>query len=187
METRLKERLVGAIALVTIVVIVVPELLTGPRPPPMPTPAVGAAPVRTVTIDLAVPERGAISHAPFPAAAPAAPRTATPPTASPSTGPSDATATPVGAAATTPAASGAASAPASVSTATGTEAAVAEQAARPSAAPATEVAPPRPAAAAHGTTGWVVQLGSFAARGNAERLATGLRTKGYAAFVAEFR
>jgi dihydrofolate synthase/folylpolyglutamate synthase len=31
METRIKERLVGAIALVAIVVVVVPELLTGPR------------------------------------------------------------------------------------------------------------------------------------------------------------
>ncbi|HXQ31279.1 MAG TPA: SPOR domain-containing protein [Steroidobacteraceae bacterium] len=187
METRFKERLIGAIALVTIVVIVVPELLTGPHPPSAPTPASGATPVRTVTIDLAAPERGAISHAPTSTAAasvPAATPAGGPPTSPPSTGP---TAAPGGGSVLTvqPTASGPPpAAPAPATAAPGTGAPGSEQAA-PTAAP--PVAPPAPAVAARAATGWVVQLGSFAGRGNAERLATSLRAKGYAAFVAEFR
>ena len=53
MDTRIKERLVGAIVLVAIVVIVVPELLTGQRSAPTPASAPGTVPLRTVTIDLA--------------------------------------------------------------------------------------------------------------------------------------
>jgi cell division septation protein DedD len=60
MEQRIKERLVGAVALVAIVVIVVPELLTGPRPPAA-VPAAEAG-LHTVTIDLAAGERGAITR-----------------------------------------------------------------------------------------------------------------------------
>jgi DedD protein len=33
--------------------------------------------------------------------------------------------------------------------------------------------------------GWLVQVGSFASRGNADRLARELKRKGYGAFVAE--
>ena len=40
---------------------------------------------------------------------------------------------------------------------------------------------------AAGAEGWVVQLGSFASKDNAESLAKGLRAKGYRAFVSEFR
>jgi DedD protein len=40
---------------------------------------------------------------------------------------------------------------------------------------------------AAGADGWVVQLGSFASRDNADALAKGLRAKGYRAFVSEFR
>jgi DedD protein len=35
--------------------------------------------------------------------------------------------------------------------------------------------------------GWVVQLGSFASRANAERLAAELRGRGYSGFVSEYR
>ena len=71
MDTRIKERLLGAIVLVAIVVIVVPELLTGQRSPPTPASAPGTVPVRTVTIDLARPERAAIAR-PAPVAVPPA-------------------------------------------------------------------------------------------------------------------
>jgi len=54
-EAHLKERLVGAIVLVAIVVVVVPELLTGPRgsAPPDGAARGSSAPVGEVTIDLA--------------------------------------------------------------------------------------------------------------------------------------
>jgi DedD protein len=163
METRIRERLVGAIALVAIVVILVPELLTGPRSSaPRPT-SDAAAPLRSVTIDLTTGERGTIAR-PRPSATPAAEDaaatrevgTAAPPLASPLTAPPAAPTPP------------------------------------PASAPSTLEAPPSatiPAAAATaaGPQGWVVQLGSFASRDNAERFASSLRSKGYAAFVAEFR
>ena len=70
--TQTRQRLIGAIALVAIVVIVVPELLTGPRSP-APSGATPAAQVRTVTIDLAAGERGAIARTPaVPTTAPTA-------------------------------------------------------------------------------------------------------------------
>ena len=80
--THTRQRLIGAVALVVIVVIVVPELLTGPR---RPTPQVEpAAQVRTVTIDLAAGERGTIARVPPPAAAaPAAVTGATVPASAP--------------------------------------------------------------------------------------------------------
>jgi DedD protein len=163
METRIRERLVGAIALVAIVVILVPELLTGPRSSAPPATSDAAAPVRSVTIDLTTGERGTIAR-PRPSAAPASEdaavtheaTAAAPPLASPLTAPPAAPSPPP------------ASAPSSLE-------------GSPSAAAI-------PAAAANaGPQGWVVQLGSFASRDNAERFASSLRSKGYAAFVAEFR
>ena len=182
METRIKERLVGAIALVAIVVIVVPELLTGPRNPPA-SPASAAAPVHTVTIDLATSERGAIARpvAPAAVAAPPAAALAPPPVVAP--------------ASTTPAAGPATDAPASNPAAgAGVPAAPAEPAGKPPAGvPAAAAAlpdargPVAPRPLAHGAQAWVIQLGSFASRENAEHLATALKAKGYSAFVAEFR
>lgn len=173
METRIKERLAGAIALVAIVVIVVPELLTGPRPPPAgPASALAPVPTRTVVIDLTKNERGAIARsAPPPAQPDAAAATAATPAAS--TAAADAgNASPVAADPTV--APGPAPAPPVAP-------APAAAAASP---PAAAVTAPRPLA--HGAPAWVVQLGSFASRENAEHLAGALRRKGYSAFVAEF-
>jgi len=85
MDTRLKERLVGAVALVLIVVLVVPELLTGPRKTSPPAATEAPAQVRTVVVDLAHSEadsgpRAAAADAapvlaPAPAPAPAAAET----------------------------------------------------------------------------------------------------------------
>jgi len=58
----------------------------------------------------------------------------------------------------------------------------AEPGAAPAAAPAKAPAPARAAPAASG--GWVVQVGTFGQRENAERLATGLKGKGFAAAVS---
>jgi DedD protein len=60
MDTRLKERLVGAVALVLIVVLVVPELLTGPRRPQPPAASDAPAQVRVVVVDLAHSEAGPV-------------------------------------------------------------------------------------------------------------------------------
>ena len=184
MDTRIKERLVGAIVLVAIVVIVVPELLTGQRSAPTPASVPGTVPVRTVTIDLATPERAAIARLP-PAAVPATPPAA-PATSPPAESPPEPRLAPESAAA----------APAEPVTATlerpspGPPAVAAKPAAAPGAAApaATSIAaPPRPSAIAHRGEAWVVQLGSFARRENAERLASNLRAKSYSAFVSEFR
>jgi DedD protein len=160
METRIRERLVGAIALVAIVVVLVPELLTGPRTSARRAADDAAAPVRSVTIDLAAVERGTIARpAPSAAAATAAAATtpavvAPPPQGSPLAAPS-----PPPAATPAPIESPLAATP----------------------------MPATPGIAAVDPQGWVVQLGSFASRDNAERFATSLRAKGYTAFVAEFR
>ena len=186
--THTRQRLLGAVAMVVIVVIVVPELLTGPRSPP-PTGATPGQPLRTVTIDLAAGERGAIARAPpaaaagtEPAALATAPSTpATAPVAVPESGTPPASA---------PAAA-AAAAPASTVQAAATGAApaaapVGSTADRGAAAVVAGHGPPRPTAGAPGAQGWVVQLGSFAGRDNAAHLVTDLRRKGYAAFVSEY-
>ncbi len=73
MDRRVKERLVGASILVAIVVLVVPELLSGPKPaapPPAPN-AIAPEPIRNVTVDLATSKAPAPSDAEPPVAAPA--------------------------------------------------------------------------------------------------------------------
>jgi DedD protein len=236
METRLKERLVGAIVLVAIVVIVVPELLTGPRSgaPDAAPESAGAAPVRTVIIDLdsgqrsttATPERAAAATPPTTSAPvvdpsepsrsppasgartgdavqPDAARVASEPAPRPSVDAPAGTAslpaapdagttrsgaavapTPAPSATPTPSSSSPPKPAASQATTPATESAPQSRAA---ASPSTQdAAPPRPKPSG-GTSGWVVQLGSFASRPNAEKLAAELRGSGYAAFVSEFR
>ncbi len=55
MDRRVKERLIGASILVALVVLVVPELLSGPKPVAQPAttlPAAAPEPTRNVTVDL---------------------------------------------------------------------------------------------------------------------------------------
>ncbi len=53
MEQQAKERLTGGVILVVLLVLLVPELLTGPRPAPPPTPAQpDQAPMRSYTMEL---------------------------------------------------------------------------------------------------------------------------------------
>jgi DedD protein len=93
-ERRAKERLIGASILVVLLVLVVPELLSGPKPaapsaPLLPAPSASAPePVRTVTVDLATSkststdtDNGLIDSA-APASAPAASAAETPEAAS---------------------------------------------------------------------------------------------------------
>ena len=159
----MKERLTGAIILVALIVLLVPELLRGPvRSAPR---AVAASaeepPLRSYTINL-----GDDAHAHD---APAQPQSAAPqPLAS------------------APAPTPAAAPPPQTDTATA--------AAAPETPPPAAAAPPKPnpaptsqaaPAAAAEAGAWMVQLGSFASRANAERLARQLKGQGFTASVSQ--
>jgi cell division septation protein DedD len=161
-----KERLTGAIILVALMVLLVPELLTGPvrsaPETPAVTPSTEGAPLRSYTIKLsddaharnaaggsAPPEQPALIERP-PAAAPPVEAARGPPPP-----------------------------------------AVADGASRaPSAAPAGKAAAPpataSPAMSGEGGSGaWVVQLGSFAQHANAERLARQVKAQGFRVSVSQ--
>ncbi len=156
METSVKERLIGAVILVALIVALVPEILSGPRK----SPDVGATaateqPLRTYTIDLE--EHG------FPAER-EQPESPAPPTAGPT--PEQPT---------TP-----------VSQDDSRETAAAPPAATTTSPSAKQVRPERPSGDPAVASGWAVQLGSFSNAENAERLARELRGRGYRAFVARY-
>jgi DedD protein len=161
MERRARERLIGAGILVALAVIVVPELLSGPKPEAarvdatmeLPRPTAAPGPVRNVTVDLTT------SKAVLPASPAAAPPT--PPSASP---PTVTSAPSFASSSSNPDTPGAASSPVT---------AAAPQAASPVAA----AAPPKSAA------GFAAQLGSFANRSNAESLVHQLKGQGYAVYM----
>ena len=181
MQRRMQERLVGAIILVALVVLVVPELLSGSRRPSPPR-AIGTAAsaavspraaMRTVTVDVGsgptavagvAPSRVSAAASPAPVAAPAT--TASPPPApAAGTPPSRRTAT--------------AARPATVTrSATVTRTVRATPAATPS-----RPSPERRPASSSGDR-WTIQIGSFADRANALRLARRWKARGYAAYVS---
>lgn len=172
MDSSLKQRLVGAGILVTLVVILVPEFLRGKAPPPGdPTLLPRAskevdanAPLRSVTVDMrdsaaAPPPAGSPSGAPMQPPGPASAASATPvPAAAPEGAPA-----PESPMAGPPA----------------TPAVVPAPAAAPASAPASAKLP-KPVA----NGPWVVQLGSFALKVSAERLARELKADGYPAYVS---
>ena len=162
----MKERLTGAIILVALIVLLVPELLTGPVGSATRSQAVASSiegpPLRSYTIKLADEAhlRGASAHsgpeqpAPLPPApAPAAAATPAPPAAQEPGG--------------TPTPSPAAAAPAAH--------------AGPGAGAAAAVQP----GSAETSGGYLVQLGSFGSRANAERLAKKVRAQGFAVSVSQ--
>jgi DedD protein len=178
MDTPSKERLVGAIIFVVLIVLLVPEILSGPHHLASTT-APGSSPAsvaRTYIIDLGNPVK--------PSAVPAGetkppPLPAPPALAATSTGTA---LTPAGAPVAAPAA------PAPVMDKPATPASAVSGRA-PAAVAQTPAATPAPAvttgpAAATGKEAWGVQLGSFSSAANAERLARTLRGKGYRAFVS---
>jgi DedD protein len=78
MDRRVKERLIGASILVALIVLVVPELLSGPKPTAAPIfgpQPITPEPIRNVTVDLATSKAPATSDA-EPAAIPAPPASA---------------------------------------------------------------------------------------------------------------
>ena len=161
MDRRVKARLVGASILVVLIVLIVPELLSGPPgPAPVPMgprlPVSAPEPVRNITLDLATSK----APEPEPPATEAAASSAPPPAArsaepSSDTHPSETLppARPPGPAST---ASLETAAPAPIS---------------PSAKPAMA------------GKAWAVQLGSFASRANADRLVRQLKAQGFPVYV----
>ena len=172
MDRRVKERLIGASILVALVVLVVPELLSGPKPNIAPAPTLPAAapePTRNVTVDLTTSRAPAISEP-----EPASPQTndaAAAAAAAPSTGSSAASIT--GSTTSSAANSPAAHAPAAPSPLP-SRAAVSGPAHVESAAPS-------PISVGRGS--WSVQLGSFASRANADNLSRQVKGQGFSAFV----
>jgi DedD protein len=157
MDRRVKERLIGASILVAFVVLVVPELLSGPKPTTAPAPALPAAapePTRSVEVDLAT-SRPPANTEPEPVV-PDTPASA---------------------------ASSGANAPMAESTAAPrpTGPAVKSESAKPAAARPLESSASSPITTRRGS--WSVQLGSFASRANAENLTRQLKGQGFSVFV----
>jgi len=174
MDRRIKERLIGATILVALIVLIVPELLSGPKPAPLPPLAAGLPPsTRNVSVNLATskatPELQAAD-----AAAAAAGET-------PAAGAANAVAANAVAANAVAANAGAAS------TSTITTLRAQESAAPPLetsvSSPKSGAESTRAAASsevlAQGRRGWAVQLGSFASRANAEKLLHQLPGSGF--------
>jgi DedD protein len=176
MDRRVKERLIGASILVVLIVLVVPELLSGPKsvvPSATPAaifPASAPEPTRNVTVDLATSKAPANSEV-EPAEAAKGGEAA--PTPAPSTDGSSSTAVSTSTAPTS-------TAPASTAP---------TSAAPTSAAPATDAAatakPVETAAPSPISTraAWAVQLGSFASRTNADNLSRQLKGQGFSVYV----
>jgi DedD protein len=198
LDTQLKHRLTGAIILVALAVLFVPELLTGPKRGGAGA-TQGAGPVLNPGVDNGV-GAGRPAEPSLPVAADGAPlrsydidlteRASRP--ASVSSGPASANA-PLAAAAPGPATAPAA-APAAASAAapgnTPTSPVSASATAVPAtAAPATAAARPAPDTAAPVVVAsraprFAVQLGSFASRDTANRIAADLRARRFGAFVS---
>lgn len=183
METRVKERLTGALILVALLVIVVPEMLSGPDVPPAAQPDQEAAddgpPLRSYTMELGGKQSDQSALTPQTMAqavteAPAAPAsTSAPAPAAPAPAPTPPPAT----AASTPAAPAATPAPAPAPAAAESRAPT-----RPSSPPAAPA--PTPAA---GSNAWWVQVGSFSQTANADRVVKELGAAGIAARVSAVR
>lgn len=199
MERRVKERLVGATILVVLIVLIVPELLSGPKravivaPPPLP----GALePMRSVTVDLATNQ--AIAGTDDAAASvvgasdtiPAAPTPSTPGTTAVADGAArsgEVASEPAGAvtAATAPptkAVPARSTAPAQQPATSPLESgATSPKSSRPN-SESVVAQESAPAEGAH--RGWAAQVGSFATRANAEKLERRLRAVGFAPLLS---
>jgi DedD protein len=166
MDRRVKERLIGASILVVLIVLVVPELLSGPKSAvPSATPAAifpanAPEPTRNVTLDLATSKAPANSEV-EPAEAAKGGEAA--PTPAPSTDGSSSTAVSTSTAPTSTAPASAAPAPDAAATA------------KP-----VETAAPSPIST---RAAWAVQLGSFASRTNADNLSRQLKGQGFSVYV----
>jgi DedD protein len=191
MDRRLKERLVGATILVAVIVLVVPELLSGPKHSALPPLAAGlpTTATRSVSVDLATnrataePEAGAASQA-----APAAAPNPAPDAAASSTPAANgaSSATSAGARSTNAAEPAPASAPsiATLKAQNGAQPPLETSASPPKSSPTTTRSPGADEASTAPRHAWAVQLGSFASKANAERLMHQLQASGGSFYVA---
>lgn len=167
MEVRVRERLIGALVLVTIVVLLVPAILKGRGTTPAEPPAESTRRVEVPTSDAPPPPaESVLVPEPVADAQPAA-------DAEPATSTS-AKAQRTERSAPPPDAGSMASAP--------------PPAPKPqAAAQAPSKAPPAAPASKSTATAWAVQLGAFSNRSKAEQLVAQLKERRYAAFVLEYR
>lgn len=167
MEVRVRERLIGALVLVTIVVLLVPAILKGRGTTPAEPPAESTRRVEVPTSDAPPPPaESVLVPEPVADAQPAA-------DAEPATSTS-AKAQRTERSAPPPDAGSMASAP--------------PPAPKPqAAAQAPSKAPPVAPASKSTATAWAVQLGAFSNRSKAEQLVAQLKERRYAAFVLEYR
>jgi len=201
MERRAKERLIGASILVVLIVLVVPELLSGPKPTasapqPQRLPAAASAPepIRNVTVDLATskaPTTAETDSAPTPAAPEASLQPASAATVPAPEPESEAAATAPAAAPAPPTVGGPPYRGPAVSGPPDRGPADRGPADR---GPADRgplesqgSSPISKTGSAHGevsrTPSWSVQLGSFASRANADNLVRRLKAQGFAAYI----
>jgi len=207
-----KERLTGAIILVVLIVLLVPELLSGPSRPAPATQAAAPSssssedlPLRSYTIDLAdeshgtTPSAGTTTNAPSQASGPAQPSTIV---EHPAQGASTAQQAPAVAPPTEaspqespppPVQTEPPAAPPAKESARPASSAVANHPSRPPAAekpsaPTHMAAAPKRGGAAEKQAsggGWVLQVGVFAKRANAERLVRELQEQGFRTQISE--
>lgn len=202
----MKERLTGAVILVAVLVFLVPELLSGPAPKSAPvTQTAEGPPMRSYTIDLAddsrksgpLLESGEVAESPDgipaeqiaePAESGDAAQVETPPVMdeplpdAPVASPGSTVSTPQDLNAESKGSAPVVKPP--VPTTAGPKDSVRVAEATPKKPVAPAPTPARSASAGSGK-GFAVQIGSFASRDNAERLAGSLRGKGFAAFVMD--
>ena len=174
MDSRAKQRLTGAVILVALFVLLVPELLTGPRGADAPEGAPTDEGMRRYTIDLDASAPPAQSEAPA-----AQSRVALPPVADDRAQPGEAAA-PAGP--ETPAPAVAAPRAEPLKPPAGTS--VPAQPVPTQSAAATPSAQALPPSSARGS--FAVQLGTFGSRENADRLVRDMTAKGFTAFVAPY-
>lgn len=193
MDRRVKERLVGASILVVLIVLIVPELLSGPKSPGPAAPRLPTSapePIRNVTVDLATSKPPAMDPAPDARQAPSS--AASSAGAASAAAPAGGDVTTAGDQAADPTPSANDSAPASpsarlpaprrpptVTTLPGAAPAAAVPAA--TASRTLETAPPSPRSG--GNRAWAVQIGSFSSRVNADKLVHQLKAQGFAVYV----
>jgi len=174
---QVKERLTGAIILVALIVLLVPELLSGPvrSATRAATPASSSEepPLRSYTINLTDDAHGRAG-----AAAANGPQQPAP--LAQTTAPAPDSAQPLGAPSAPQQAGSAASVPTPLAP---PPAARNPPPASPPTPSASAAAPSAPAAGDAG--GWMVQLGSFASRANAEHLAQKVHAQGFAVSVSQ--
>jgi DedD protein len=188
MDRRLKERLVGATILVALIVIIVPELLSGPKHPALPPLAAGlpTSPTRSVSVDLATnrataePEAGAASQA----APGETPKPPNPASSTPATSGANNTAGTAPPADTGEPAAASAPSVATLKAQNTAQAPLETAASSPKSPTATSHAAAATETSAASHHAWAVQLGSFASKENAERLMHRLQASGGSFYVA---